>query len=145
MNNYINKDLKELIIALAGIVAFGDALIESGRLHEEDVDAIKLMIGSATTVAQHLLQGRDDEQIAALNRSARYYELIAVPKSSAQIGKEYYIAPKEAFEALIEELTSPCPFCDKEGKAAERCTLRKIFIQCGVTGNTKGDCPFKGV
>ena len=55
MGAYINKDLKELIITLASVIGFGDALVKAGRLHTEDEDAAKLMMGAATTISQHLL------------------------------------------------------------------------------------------
>lgn len=63
MGAYINKDLKELIITLASVIGFGDVLVKTGRLHQEDEDAAKLMMGAATTISQHLLQGRDAERV----------------------------------------------------------------------------------
>ena len=48
--SYINKDLKELIITLASVIGFGDVLVKTGRLHQEDEDAEKLMMGAATTI-----------------------------------------------------------------------------------------------
>ena len=98
MGAYINKDLKELIITLASVIGFGDVLVKTGRLHQEDEDAAKLMMGAATTISQHLLQGRDAEQVEALQRQAGFYEIIAVHKTSARIDKEFYICPREDFE-----------------------------------------------
>lgn len=144
--SYINKDLKELIITLAAVIGFGDVLVKTGRLHQEDEDAAKLMMGAATTISQHLLQGRDAEQVEALQRQAGFYEIIAVPKSSAQIGKEYYICPKEDFERLvIDDPSSPCPYCELEGREAHRCERRRNLMRCGVAANTTGDCPYKGM
>ena len=146
MGAYINKDLKELIITLASVIGFGDVLAKTGRLHQEDEDAAKLMMGAATTISQHLLQGRDAEQVTALQRQAGFYEIIAVPKTSARIDKEFYICPKEDFETLvIDDCTSPCPYCDKEGKEAKRCTRRRALTRCGVVADTTGDCPYKGM
>ena len=51
MKAYINKDLKELIITLASVIGFGDVLVKTGRLHQEDEDAAKLMMGAATTIS----------------------------------------------------------------------------------------------
>ena len=144
--SYINKDLKELIITLAAVIGFGDVLVKTGRLHTEDEDAAKLMMGAATTISQHLLQGRDAEQVEALQRQAGFYEIIAVPKSSAQIGKEYYICPKEDFERLvIDDPSSPCPYCELEGREAHKCGRRRALIRCGVVGSKEGECPYKGV
>ena len=146
MGAYINKDLKELIITLASVIGFGDVLVKTGRLHPEDEDAAKLMMGAATTISQHLLQGRDAEQIEALQRQAGFYEIIAVPKTSARIDKEFYICPKEDFESLvIDDFSNPCPFCELEGKEVRKCGRRRALIRCGVVGNTEGDCPYKGV
>ena len=144
--SYINKDLKELIITLASVIGFGDVLVKTGRLHQEDEDAAKLMMGAATTISQHLLQGRDAEQIEALQRQAGFYEIIAVPKTSARIDKEFYICPREDFESLvIDDFSNPCPFCELEGKEVRKCGRRRALIRCGVVGNTEGDCPYKGI
>ena len=146
MGAYINKDLKELIITLAAVIGFGDVMVKTGRLYPEDEDAAKLMMGAATTISQHLLQGRDAEQVEALQRQAGFYEIIAVPKSSAQIGKEYYICPKEDFERLVIDYpSSPCPYCELEGKEVRKCGRRRALIRCGVVGSTEGECPYKGV
>lgn len=146
MGAYINKDLKELIITLASVIGFGDVLVKTGRLHREDEDAAKLMMGAATTISQHLLQGRDAEQVTALQRQAGFYEIIAVPKTSARIDKEFYICPREDFESLvIDDFSNPCPFCELEGKEVRKCGRRRALIRCGVVGNTEGECPYKGV
>ena len=146
MGAYINKDLKELIITLASVIGFGDVLVKTGRLHQEDEDAAKLMMGAATTISQHLLQGRDAEQVEALQRQAGFYEIIAVPKTSARIDKEFYICPKEDFERLvIDDPSSPCPYCELEGKEAHRCERRRSLMRCGVAANTTGDCPYRGM
>ena len=146
MGAYINKDLKELIITLASVIGFGDVLVKTGRLHTEDEDAAKLMMGAATTISQHLLQGRDAEQVTALQRQAGFYEIIAVPKTSARIDKEFYICPKEDFESLvIDDFSNPCPFCELEGKEVRKCGRRRALIRCGVVGSTEGECPYKGV
>ena len=65
--SYINKDLKELIITLAAVIGFGDVMVKTGRLYPEDEDAAKLMMGAATTISQHLLQGRDAVQVKRCN------------------------------------------------------------------------------
>ena len=146
MGAYINKDLKELIITLASVIGFGDVLVKAGRLHQEDEDAAKLMMGAATTISQHLLQGRDAEQVEALQRQAGVYEIIAVPKTSARIDKEFYICPKEDFERLvIDDPSSPCPYCELKGREAHRCERRRSLMRCGVVANTTGDCPYKGM
>lgn len=120
MGAYINKDLKELIITLASVIGFGDVLVKTGRLHQEDEDAAKLMMGAATTISQHLLHGRDAEQVTALQRQAGFYEIIAVPKTSARIDKEFYICPREDFESLvIDDFSNP-----SEGKANVRRIVR---------------------
>lgn len=138
MGAYINKDLKELIITLASVIGFGDVLVKTGRLHQEDEDAAKLMMGAATTILQHLLQGRDTEQIEALQRQAGFYEIIAVPKTSARIDKEFYICPREDFESLvIDDFSNPCPFCELEGKEVRKCGRRRALIRCGADGGSK--------
>lgn len=126
--SYINKDLKELIITLAAVIGFGDVMVKTGRLYPEDEDAAKLMMGAATTISQHLLQGRDAEQVEALQRQAGFYEIIAVPKSSAQIGKEYYICPKEDFERLV--IDDPPTLCWRCAHAAgpEMCSWARDFV-----------------
>lgn len=102
--------------------------------------------GAATTISQHLLQGRDAEQMEALQRQAGFYEIIAVPKTSARIDKEFYICPREDFESLvIDDFSNPCPFCELEGKEVRKCGRRRALIRCGVVGNTDGECPYKGV
>ena len=92
--SYINKDLKELIITLAAVIGFGDVLVKTGRLHQEDEDAAKLMMGAATTISQHLLQGRDAEQVEALQRQAGVYQNLAAKTPAFRHGdtaalKEY--------------------------------------------------------
>ncbi len=143
---YISKSLKELIIKLAAVIGMFDQLQKTGALIPEDADAAKLIIGSVTTICQHLLSGRDTEQAEAVARQAKFYEIVALPNTSAMVNKEYYLCPKEDFEALvIDDFNNPCPFCDKEGKAAKRCERRRALIRCGVAGETSGDCPYKGV
>lgn len=143
---YISKALKEIIITFAGCIGFADTLIRRGSLTDEMAAQAKAMMGGATLITQSLLADKDEEQTAAIARQAGFYEIIAVPKSSAQIGKEYYICPKEDFERLvIDDPSSPCPYCELEGKEAHRCERRRSLMRCGVAANTTGDCPYRGM
>lgn len=146
MGAYINKDLKELIITLASVIGFAASSSSWCNRSVLTSTSPKLMMGAATTISQHLLQGRDAEQIEALQRQAGFYEIIAVPKTSARIDKEFYICPREDFESLvIDDFSNPCPFCELEGKEVRKCGRRRALIRCGVVGNTEGECPYKGI
>lgn len=143
---YINKGLKELIIKLAAVIGMFDQMQKTGALNPDDADAAKLIIGSVTSICSHLLSGRDTEQAEAVARQAGFYEIVALPNTSARVDKEYYICPKEDFEALvIDDFNNPCPFCDKQGKEVKKCERRRALIRCGVVGETNGDCPYMGV
>jgi len=91
-----------------------------------------------------MLEEVPPEQIPAIQRLASASTLMAMPQTSPQAQKEYYVVPTDVLERLLEDVAADCMLCAKEGKELRRCQRRRDLMEAGLIPAGTRDCPYQG-
>lgn len=146
MAEYANRATKELIMTLAGWVAWAEKLSDAEfRNSKKARRSVKAMHNHATKALDAVVEGLDIEQLESCKRFVKCSELAILPQNDPRAEKEYYVIPVSTFHELMDDVISDCAFCDKEDKDAKRCPRRRSLINAGVIPRDfGGGCPFMG-
>lgn len=146
-SNYCNRADKEVIVSLAGCVGFADTLMKLRfRNSEQALEEITAMKEHAENAVNIIVDGLDDDQYYSIMRFVNNCQLMVMPNSDVRTNKEYVIVEAKDVETIVNSALSDCSFCEKEGKEAKNCEMRKALIHCGVAGKEgciDPNCPFK--
>lgn len=142
--SYINRDSKQAIYSLYGIKFFFEALLEHAVLPEQK--AIKRSIQAAynqtSKIVDYVMDQLDVDTAKGLWRFTRDMELICMHKCDPRAEGEYLMVKgEEALRVLASN--HECLFCEKTGKAAEKCDLRAIAHKWQLIPLGNGECPFR--
>lgn len=145
MAEYLNRATREIVVCLAGCVAYPDQLQERNfRGAEKAKPHLQAMMDEAGKAMEAIIEGIDQQQVKALLRYTNASELMALPKSDPRLQKEYYVVPDSAMEIFLNQATGDCQFCELTGKECNRCEIRKALLDSFViTDVEKGECPYK--
>lgn len=145
MPDYLNRATKDIVICLAGCVGYPDKLLDCNfRGSEKAKPFLKVMKEAAEKAMGAIMEGIDQQQVAAVMRYTNSCQLMTIPSTNPQTQREYYIVPDTAMNVFLKQATGDCFLCDKEGKECRRCEIRKALLDSMVLGiKDQGDCPYK--
>ena len=146
-SNYCNRADKEVIVSLAGCVGFADTLKNTKFRNSELVmDDIEGLRSHAENAVNTIVDGLDEDQYYSIMRFVKNCQLMVLPNTDVRTNKEYVIVEAEDVKTITKSALGDCSFCDKSGKEARNCEMRKALMHCGLAGkenSTDPDCPFK--
>lgn len=141
--SYINANSKQAIYSLFGVKAFAESLIADPILPEQkkvkrNIEAIK---NHTQKVIDFVMDQIDPDAASGLYRWSRDIELVCMSKADPR-GQGDYIVVKADEVMRVLSSNHECLFCEKRGKEAEKCDLRKIGMLWQLIPKGKGECPF---
>lgn len=146
MAEYLNTQMKEVALCLAGCHGLMDTLDENlpDKLlpHRKTVRTIRTLAGK---LLQECLRDIDEEQLQYLQRWTNNTELLVVPRSDVRGGKKYMIMDAEQVKRILKYGLNDCALCLKTPTEVKQCQLRKDLLQSGVMPKPggRGECPFQ--
>lgn len=141
--SYINADSKQAIYSLFGVKAFYESLLADPVLPEQKVVTrqIKAALNQTQKVIDNTMDAIDPDAAAGLFRWSKDVELVCMSKADPR-GQGDYIVVKADEVMRVLSSNHECLFCEKRGKEAEKCDLRKIGMLWQLIPKGKGECPF---
>ena len=152
MASYINHADKQVVVSLAGCVGMADTLIEKTFRNREDaIPDIEKMRDYAQKAIETIVQDVDPDQGIAITRFANNCELVIMPKTDSRVNKDWAIVDRNDITEIISQAMSDCVFCEKKGREAKECKMKKALLRCGLCSSNDSvmkdlkseDCPFK--
>lgn len=143
---YLNKALKEMVINLSGLQAYLNLMMEDHPGYTKPhIKKIKTMVTYLEHIIHDFLKDLDVHQIKYLANQCNNCNLILVPNNDPKMKKLYTVVETQVLQELVNTAFSECFLCDKCGKEARECKLRKNLLEVGAMAheNGKGQCPFK--
>lgn len=119
------------IISIAATESMAETI--AGMDFAEQVkDQLKSISENAEKVLKVLMDGIDDDQLKYIYRYIKRSEFAVLPKYSPEAERSYIITTADVVERLTQNVLGECMLCEKKGKQARRCQIRKDLIACGV-------------
>lgn len=144
---YANHATKQIIVSLSGSKGFCETLLSSNDYrNKENADAhLRVAAEELQLAINEVCAELDWEQMQGVLKFANNSQLSVLPNTSRVGGKEYIVSAED-MDIIIHSALSECAFCEKEGKEAKNCALRKALLASQVIPyNTfNQDCPYKG-
>lgn len=121
----------QAIISIAATVSMAETIAE--REYAEPIKAeLQAIAENAEKVLKVLMDGIDDDQLKYIYRYIKRSEFAVLPKYSPEAERSYIITTADVVERLTQNVLGECMLCEKKGKQARRCQIRKDLIACGV-------------
>ena len=142
---YANAADRQRIVCTAACMVYADKL--AGESFPGSVKAkrsLKAVQSHAEKALTAMLEQVPQEQISGIMRLANASILMAMPSTSPQAQKEYYVVPTEVMERLLGDVTADCMLCTKEGKELRRCQRRRDMMEAGIIPAGERECPYQG-
>lgn len=148
MSNYANTALKEIIVCLSGSKGFCETLLEDDkqfRNKENCIAYLQVASDNIQAALNEICRGLDADQMQGVLRYAKNSRLAIHPTLSPAADRREYIVSEEDMLTILQGAVSECVFCQKEGKEAKNCPIRKALLASQVVplnvGNT--NCPYQ--
>ena len=152
-SSYINNADKKVVVSLAGCVGMADTIREDKKFRNFDkaMPYIEQMQECAQNAINMIVEDVDPDQGTGIMRFANNCELVIMPKYDARVNKDWVIVDRTDITEIISQAMTDCVFCEKKGKDAKDCTLKKALLRCGICSSDDSvmkdlkseDCPFK--
>lgn len=142
---YANATDRQRIVCTAACMVYADKLAEESfpgsAKAKRSLQAVQRHAAKALAA---MVEQVPADQIGGLMRLASASTLMAMPQTSPQSQKEYYVVPTEVMERLIGDVTADCMLCTKEGKDLRRCQRRRDLMEAGIIPAGERECPYQG-
>ena len=152
MASYINSADKQVVVSLAGCVGMVDTLRDKNfRNCKDAIPEIEKIQEHAQKAIEAIVQDVDPDQGIAITRFANNCELVIMPKTDSRVNKDWVIVDRKDITEIISQAMTDCVFCEKKGKEAKNCNLKRALLRCGMCSSDDSvmkdlkseDCPFK--
>lgn len=142
---YFKRAEKEIITLIAGCIGFAGVLRDKHYRNSALTSwYFERMQWYALKALDTIFRGANQVQTKSALRYADSCELMSIPKTDPRVGKEIYVVPTDAFNRLMDDAVSECAFCDKEGKAINKCQKRRDLLAAGIIPAGESGCPYAG-
>ena len=143
-----NRALQESIICLAGCYAFCTTLIETAENQPSLKAALKDLKTARTKLFKVMTaveRDIDPDQIAHLQRQTRDVRLGVVSRANPQAERREVVVLEDDLFWMADHALAGCWMCNKTGKDAKRCEMRKRLSRMGVNivATIPGECPYQ--
>lgn len=119
------------IISIAAAVSMAETIAER-EFAESIRNEMQAIAENAEKALKVLMKGVDDDQLKYIYRYIQRSEFAVLPKYSPEAERNYIITTADVIGRLTDGVLGECMLCEKTGKQARRCQLRKDLISCGV-------------
>ena len=143
---YLNKALKDMIITLTGLKVYVEDILEK---HPGYTGPYAQKLKTIRTYIDHMvadfLKPLDVSQVKFLANQCSHSHVTLVANTDPKLNKAYTVVETQVLAELVNTAFSECFLCEKCGKEARECKLKKNLLEVGATArdNPKTECPFR--
>lgn len=145
MMGYMNRENKERMVVLAGLVEYCEMMASSDTpAFKRAKRSLQAMMRHAQKAFDAAAEDMDADQLMATIHIAKNTQFALVPKSNPRANYDSYIIPTQVFDRLMADVIGECTFCAKQGKEVKQCQKRRDLAACGIVADRAGECPYQG-
>lgn len=147
LTSYANNATKQIIVMLSGSKGFCETLIKTPdyRNKEKADEHLKVALEEIQLSINAVCEELNYDQMQGVLKFARNSQLAVLPSTSIAGDKKEYIINEDDLRTILKGAVGECVFCDKEGKEAKNCPIKKALLASQVVPNNTSrlDCPYK--
>ena len=147
LTSYANNATKQIIVMLSGSKGFCETLIKTPdyRNKEKADEHLKVALEEIQLAINAVCEELNYDQMQGVLKFARNSQLAVLPSTSIAGDKKEYIINEDDLRTILKGAVGECVFCDKEGKEAKNCPIKKALLASQVVPNNTSrlDCPYK--
>ena len=143
MNNYLNAEQKKALYSFFGVKLFSEFLLETPVLpnQKEVKRSLQAIANHADKVINAAMKDLDLDALEGFRRMAKQVELVCTTKADPRGLDDMHIVRRADLVTLLTYVDE-CIFCEKRGREAKNCELRKAALRMQIVPGGNGDCPY---
>ena len=143
---YLNKALKEMVITLTGLKVYVELILKDHPKYTTPyAKKLKTIHTYLDNMVCDFLKPLDPSQVKYLANQCTHSRVTLLPDTDDRTKKLYTVVETSVLAELVNTAFSECFLCEKCGKEARECKLKKNLLEVGAVArdNPKGECPFR--
>lgn len=143
MNSYLNSRQKSALYSMFGVKEFALELLEHPNLpnQKEVKRSLQAIANHANKAIAAAVRDLDEDAAAGFRRMADNVELICTTRTDPRGTDDMHFVKHDDLVTVLCYVDE-CIFCEKRGRDAKNCELRRALLRMQLVPGGNGDCPF---